>query len=160
MIRKRCEESILLRMILVGDRLKKRRDKISKRIGISTQQWLILLHIAKDPNIPFFDMENHKKDLMPKEIARTNGTSRSNVTVIINSLIEKKLIREETDQQDKRQKRLKLTRAGEELLDSLQLKREKLNTELFKGFTVEEMEKMLHFVDKFIQNITLEVHEV
>ena len=160
MIKKRFEESLLLRMILVGDRLKKRRDIISQKIGISTQQWLILLHIAKDPNIPFFENDDHKKDLMPNEIASTLGTTRPNVTVMINGLLEKGLINEEKDPDDKRRKRLTLTDSGLALLHGLQAKREKLNSELFAGFSPEEMEKMIGFIEKFIVNIETGPNEV
>lgn len=160
MIKKRLEESLLLRMILVGDRLKRRRDIISQKIGISTQQWLILLHIARDPNIPFFINDEHKKDLMPNEIASTLGTSRPNVTVLINGLLDKGLVNEEQDPDDKRRKRLTLTASGLELLEGLQAKREKLNSDLFAGFSREEMEKMIDFIEKFIQNIETGPHEV
>jgi DNA-binding MarR family transcriptional regulator len=160
MIKKRSEESLLLRMILIGDRLKRRRDIISQRIGISTQQWLILLHIARDPNIPFFESEAHEKDLMPKEIAATLGTTRPNVTVLINGLIEKNLIQQEQDDLDKRRKRLSLTKEGSNLLDSLQLKREKLNSELFEGIPPHEMEVMIKLIEKLIENIEKKSDEV
>lgn len=160
MINKRLEESLLLRMILVGDRLKRRRDIISQKIGISTQQWLILLHIARDPNIPFFENDQHKKDLMPNEIATTLGTTRPNVTVLMNGLVEKGFINEEQDADDKRRKRLTLTSDGIKLLESLQMKREKLNSELFQGFSNEEMKRMIEFIEKFILNIETVTNEV
>lgn len=153
MIRKRNEESLLLRLILLGERLRKRREKISKKLGISTQQWLIMLHIARDPNIPFINFNDHKKDMMPKEIAATLGTSRPNITVFINGLLEKNLIREVQDEDDKRQKRLQLTDEGWALLNGLQSKREMLNSELFKVFTQTEMEQVLAFANKFIDYI-------
>jgi DNA-binding MarR family transcriptional regulator len=160
MINKRPEESLLLRMILVGDRLKRRRDIISQRIGISTQQWLILLHIARDPNIPFFQNEDHEKDLMPKEIATTLGTTRPNVTVLINGLIDKGLIQQEQDDLDKRRKRLSLTTEGNKLLESLQLKREKLNTELFEGINIKDMNSTIGIIEKLIDNIEKRSNEI
>lgn len=150
MIKKRNEESILLRLILIGERLRRRREIICKQLGISTQQWLIMLHIARDPNIPFIDFDNHKKDMMPKEIATTLGTSRPNITVFTNGLLEKGLIQEIQDEEDKRQKRLRLTDAGWEMLSGLQENREQLNSDLFSSFTKEEMENTLDFVNKFI----------
>ncbi len=153
MIRKRPEESLLLRMILVGDRLKRRRDIISQNLGISTQQWLILLHVARDPNIPFFDSRGHVKDLMPKEIAQTLGTSRPNVTVLVNGLINKGLLAEVADTEDKRRKRLTLTPLGAQLLQDLQQKREELNSELFKDLTQEEMWQLIAAIEKIMIQI-------
>jgi len=160
MIRKRSEESLLLRMILVGDRLKRRRDIISQKLGISTQQWLIMLHVARDPNIPFFESEKHVKNLMPNEIATTLGTSRPNVTVLINGLIQKGLLKEEQDQEDKRRKRLELSSSGDLLLRDLQKKRESLNTDLFADFSDDEKDKMLIFLEKFIGNLDSGPNEI
>jgi DNA-binding MarR family transcriptional regulator len=153
MIKKRPEESLLLRMILVADRLKRRRDIISQNLGISTQQWLILLHVARDPNIPFFDNEGHVKDLMPNEIASTLGTSRPNVTVLVEALVNKALLKETADDHDKRRKRLSLTPKGTQLLNDLQQKREELNTELFADLTQEEMLHMIHLIEKIMTKI-------
>jgi DNA-binding MarR family transcriptional regulator len=153
MIRKRPEESLLLRLILVGDRLKRRRDIISQNLGVSTQQWLILLHVARDPNIPFFDNNNHVKDLMPKEIAQTLGTSRPNVTVLVNGLISKGLLSEEADAEDKRRKRLTLTPQGAQLLNDLQQKREELNSALFRDLSPEEMGQLISAIEKIMLQI-------
>jgi DNA-binding MarR family transcriptional regulator len=155
MIRKRPEESLLLRLILVGDRLKRRRDIISQNLGISTQQWLILLHVARDPNIPFFDNHSHVKDLMPKEIAQTLGTSRPNVTVLVNGLIGKGLLSEEADTEDKRRKRLTLTPHGAQLLNDLQQKREELNSALFQDLSQEEMAQLISAIEKIMLQIKL-----
>jgi len=160
MIKKRLEESLLLRLILVGDRLKRRRDIISQRLDISTQQWLILLHVAKDPNIPFFENDKHQKNLMPNEIASTLGTSRPNVTVLINGLVQKGLLSEEQDVDDKRRKRIGLTDAGVELLSNLQVKREELNTELFADLAEDDKVRMLATLEKFIVNLEALSNEI
>ncbi len=156
LIPKRLEESLLLRFILLGDRLKKRRDRISQELGISTQQWLFLLHVAKDPNIPFFDGSKHKKDLMPNEIASTFGTSRSNITALIHALSAKELLKLSSDDGDKRRKRLSLTDKGIALISSLQDTRQMMNNKLFDGFQSDELEDVLDFVDKFIRVNTSE----
>ncbi len=151
MINKRYQESLLLRLILVGERLRRRREKICSKLGITTQQWLIMLHIAKDPNIPFINFDEHKKDMLPRVIALTLGTSRPNITVHINSLLKKGLIQEVQDSIDKRQKRLRLTKEGEEMLKGLQVKRESLNNSLFSVFNEAEMREFLTLVDRFIE---------
>jgi DNA-binding MarR family transcriptional regulator len=160
MIKKRLEESLLLRLILVGDRLKRRRDIISQQLNISTQQWLILLHVAKDPNIPFFENDKHQKNLMPNEIASTLGTSRPNVTVLINGLVQKGLLSEEQDVDDKRRKRIGLTDAGVELLSNLQVKREELNTDLFADLAEDDKVRMLATLEKFIVNLEALSNEI
>ncbi|MBK7633748.1 MAG: winged helix DNA-binding protein [Saprospiraceae bacterium] len=53
---------------------------------------------------------------------------------MINGLLEKGLINEEQDPDDKRRKRLSLTDSGLGLLQGLQEKREKLNSELLLVF--------------------------
>jgi len=149
-IPKRIEESLLLRFILIGDRLKKRRDDISKELGISTQQWLLLLQVAKDPNIPFFDATEHEKDLLPTEIAYTFGTTRSNITALINVLSDKGLIALTPDEGDRRRKRIALTAEGSALVEDLQRHRQEKNDALFDGFQQEELVEALDFVERFI----------
>ncbi len=153
MINKRIEESLILRLILLGELLKRRRDIISKDLGISTQQWLILLHLAHDPNIPYFEKEQHKKPMLASEIAESLHVSRPNITNILNSLIEKGLLAQADDSDDKRRRRLTLSDKGRELLASLQPHRERLNAELFEYFAPEQKQLLLNMIDQLTSTL-------
>ena len=153
MIQQRHEESLILGLIALGDRLKKRRDFVSQNLGISTQQWLILLHLGKDPNIEYINKNKHDKPLLASEIADALNVSRPNITNLINVLIEKDLVKQVEDKEDKRRKRLSLTEIGVDTLESLQPHRELLNSDLFSNLTMEEKASFLTLVKKSIDNL-------
>lgn len=151
MIKKRLEELLILRLIVLGDRLKRRRDIISKTLGISTQQWLIMLHLALDPNLPYFEKKEHKKPLLASELAEALNVTRPNITNMLNSLIEKGLVEQVDDEDDKRRKRLSLSPQGLDLLQSLQPHRERLNAALFEDLTTEQKQMFLDITVHFTQ---------
>ena len=151
MIKKRFEESLILRLITLGERLKRRRDIICQNLGISTQQWLILLYLAQDPNIEFWKNGEHKKPLLASELADALNVSRPNITNIINILMEKGLVEQVDDDEDKRRKRLVLSVAGKILLESLQPHRELLNSSLFSNLKQEQKEDFLQIVESCME---------
>lgn len=152
-IEKRLEESLIIRLIAVGEALKRRRDKICQELGISAQQWLILLHLAKDPNLAFFTKEKHRKPLLASEIARSLDVSRPNVTKLLNVLLEKGLIEQVKDRNDHRRKRIELSETGRSLVESLQPMRLQLNEQLFEGFDRQEMQSALRFLDNCLARL-------
>ncbi|MCS7037903.1 MAG: MarR family transcriptional regulator [Saprospiraceae bacterium] len=152
-IEKRLEESLILRLIAVGEALKRRRDKICQELGISAQQWLILLHLAKDPNLAFFTKEKHRKPMLASEIARSLDVSRPNVTKLLNVLMEKGLIEQVKDRNDQRRKRIELSATGHLLVESLQPMRLQLNEQLFESFDRQEMQTVLRFLDNCLSRL-------
>lgn len=152
-IEKRLEETLILTLITLGDRLKKRRDIISQELGISTQQWLVLLHLANDPNIPYLQKNPQTQALMASEIAESLDSSRPNVSNILNILLEKGLIEQIEDEEDRRRKRLALSARGAELVSRLQPERRSLNELLFSQLSEEEKEKFLCFSEQVLEQL-------
>ncbi len=164
MITKRVEESLVLRLITIGERLKRRRDLISQSLGISTQQWLVMLHLAHDPNLvePVRSPGGHgnsssgttvsrpygsSQPLLASELADALNVSRPNITNMINSLLEKRLIEQVSDANDKRRKRLILSEQGQKLLNNLQPHREELNSMLLEKFSEADRETFLRYAE-------------
>lgn len=152
-IEKRLEESLILRLIAVGEALKRRRDRICQELGISAQQWLILLYLAKDPNLAFFTKEKHRKPMLASEIARSLDVSRPNVTKLLNILLEKGLTQQIKDRNDHRRKRIELSEEGRSLVESLQPMRLQLNEQLFEHFDRAEMRTVLRFLDDCLERL-------
>lgn len=155
MIEKRVEESLILTLIAIGERLKKRREDICKSLGVSTQQWLILLHLADDPNIPFLSKNKQHLPLMASEIAASLQVSRPNVTNMVNNLIEKELVQQVEDGSDRRRKRLMLTPKGNKLITELQPSRKFFNEQLFKNFSAQEKKQLLDLAEKCIEKLDI-----
>lgn len=147
MIEKSIEESIVLSIFDLANQLKKIGDEVYQKVGLTTQQWLILLHLADNPNLPFFKREKHAKDLMASELADSLNVSRANITNLINVLLEKGLIRQYEDSKDRRKKRLTLTKKGVELVNRTQPSRLGVIMYLTEGFSVEEKKTFLNFLE-------------
>jgi DNA-binding MarR family transcriptional regulator len=147
MIKKNLNASVVFHAIKLSETWKKNGDLITQNHGITTQQWLILLLLAKDPNIMYFRDNPQEKPMMAKELAEAMNVSRANITNLLNVLLKKKLITQAEDGEDRRRKRLKLTQQGEKLLESLEQIRHKYNTRLFSKFSKEEKETFVGFID-------------
>ena len=160
MIKKSIEESIVLSIFDLSNQLKKIGDEVYQKVGLTTQQWLILLHLANNPNLPFFKREKHKKDLMASELADSLNVSRANITNLINVLLEKGLIKQVEDNEDRRKKRLKLTKKGIALVEDTQPNRFAVIKYLTEGFNEEEKKTFLLFLEACMNKLVNEDEKI
>lgn len=153
MIRKNINSSVIFHIIKLSETWKRNGDAITQDFGITTQQWLVLLFLAKDPNILYFKENPQEKPLMAKELAEAMNVSRANITNLLNILIKKKLITQVEDEQDKRRKRLLLTDAGALMVEQMELVRNEYNARLLSKFTKTEKNAVNQFIDTCLQNM-------
>ena len=106
------EESIVLSLLKLSESLKKKSDKVCKRHGITSQQWLLMLHLAGDPNIPAWEEQEEHSQLLASDLARSLNVSRPNVTILINVLMKKGFMIQTEKESDRRKKYLSLTKEG------------------------------------------------
>lgn len=147
MLKKNINASVIFHSIKLSETWKKNGDLITQQFGITTQQWFILLLLAKDPNILYFKLHPHNKPLMAKELAEAMNVSRANITNMLNVLIRKKLVVQISDKEDKRRKRLSLTPQGILLVEKLEKLRYTYNNKMLSQFTLEEKRQFIRFVD-------------
>lgn len=138
MIEKNIDDSLIVNILYVADLLKKKGDNICQPLGITTQQWIILLHLANDPNIPYFDKNIQHKPMMASELADSLNVSRPNITNILHALIDKGLVLQVEDAEDKRRKRLQLTAEGSALIEQIEPFRKAANKRLLASFSDEQ----------------------
>jgi DNA-binding MarR family transcriptional regulator len=146
MLKKNLNNSIIFHIIRLSETLKKHGDLLTEKHGITTQQWIIMLLLAKDPNIIYLQEHPTDKPLLAKELADAMNVSRANITNLLNVLLEKKLVEQIFDGQDKRNKRITLSPKGKKVVEELELPRNKRNNELFKKFTKEEKLSFIKFI--------------
>ncbi len=147
MIEKSIEESIVMSIFDLANQLKKIGDEVYQKVGLTTQQWLILLHLANNPNLPFFKREKHNKALMASELAESLNVTRANITNLISVLLDKGLIKQYEDELDRRKKRLILTKEGIALVNRTQPSRLGVIKYLTEGFNEEEKKTFLLFLE-------------
>ncbi len=144
MIEKSTEESIILQVLTLADTIKKKGDAICQRLGITTQQWLILLHLANDPNIPYFSEHTETQRMVGADLADALNVSRPNVTNLINSLVQKGLVLQTSNHLDRREKYLSLTEEGQRIVAVIEPYRRQANQKLLEGLDNEEKSKFLY----------------
>jgi len=151
MLHKNINASVIFHSIKLSETWKKRGDLITQEFGITTQQWFILLLLAKDPNILYFKQNPPSKPLMAKELAEAMNVSRANITNMLNVLIRKRLVTQLSDKDDKRRKRLSLTTHGIALVKRLEKLRITYNKKMLSQFTPAEKKQFIRFVDDCLQ---------
>ena len=151
MLKKNLNASVIFHVIKLSETWKRNGDAITQQFGITTQQWLILLLLAKDPNILYFKENPQEKPMMAKELAEAMNVSRANITNLLNVLIRKKLVVQLEDIHDKRRKRLSLTEAGKKLVEKMEFVRQEYNKRLFAKFSKADKLQFTQFIDICLQ---------
>ena len=90
---------------------------------------------------------------MASELADSLGVTRANITNLLTTLIEKDLIQQIEDKEDRRKKRLMLTSKGERLIKRMQPERVSSNAEMLEGLSDSEKENFLLCIQRVTENI-------
>lgn len=157
-IEQTTEESLIMSILEISNIFNKRGTGATSARGVTTQQWMVLLHLSQDPNIPNLHSKGpgtQEKGWLASELAHALNVSRPYMTTLVNTLLNKGLIERVEDSYDQRKKRLLLTSEGESLIMQLQPSRKQANSKLFQGITVEEREIMLKCMDKCLRNLSI-----
>lgn len=160
MINSSIEESIVLSIFDLSNQLKKIGDEVYQKVGLTTQQWLILMHLAGNPNLPFFKREKHEKALMASELADSLHVTRANITNLLNVLLEKGLVQQEEDDRDRRIKRITLTEKGVALVNKTQPARLGVINYLTEGFTAKDKGIFLDFLEQCMNKLINEDEKI
>lgn len=145
-IQKTTEASIVMTLLNITDTIVKNGDIICQQFGITTQQWLVLLHLAADPNIAFVEDRNMVRPIFASDLAEALNVSRPNITNLVNSLSEKGMMDQITDRTDRRKKFLTLTDKGRKVLETIEPYRHRANERLLTQLSAEQKEQMLFFL--------------
>lgn len=159
-IEKRTEESLIMAIQELAGIFDKRSSHVAQEMDITSQQWLVLLHLCQDPNIPRLETKSPKEPQdgwLASDLAQAINVSRPYMTTLISSLLDKGLIIRKDDPIDQRKKRLLLSDVGLDAVKVLQPYRQKSNARLFKGIPAEEREIMLRCAEKCLQNLSIPI---
>ena len=148
MIEKNTEASIVLTIMDLSNLMYRKGNALTQPFGLTTQQWLILLFLAEDPNIPDVHPNQPKprSGMLASEIATALNVSRPNITNMVNVLIQKGLVAQVENSSDRRQKYLKLTPKAFQVLEQIEPIRTTSNLRLFSKLQEDEKEKLLGYL--------------
>lgn len=147
------DTAILLSIFEASTKLISKNVEFVQKAGLSNQQFIIMIHLAKDPNLPYLARERHDKPMMASELAESMGVTRANITNLLTGMMAKDLIIQVEDKNDRRIKRLTLTAKGEEVIRGLQKGRLESNNQNLKGFSEEEKKQFHQYLQRITENI-------
>lgn len=114
--------------------------------------------ISIEATIISFLHNNPGKDTAA-DIAELRMLSKSNVSLAVESLIQKSLLIRQQDQADRRKIHLSLTPEAEPITREIELVRRQFREQVFEGFSEEELELLTQFNARIAENIKSERKE-
>lgn len=97
---------------------------------------------------------------MASELAESLNVTRANITNLLNVLLDKGLIKQYEDSDDRRKKRLSLTKKGVTLVNKTQPSCLGVINYLTEGFTKEEKQTFLHFLEQCMNKLINEDEKI
>jgi DNA-binding MarR family transcriptional regulator len=151
------EETIVLVFFDLANELGKLGEEIAARAGLTTQQWLVLLQVAGDPNFvgPDTGLRSPARGVMASEIAEARGVSRANVSGLVCQLIRKGLVEQRAEPGDRRRKGLFVTTDGRAALASLEGVRRRANRALLADLSAGERRQLLGSLQRCLRRLWL-----
>ncbi len=156
-LQKTVEESIVMSLLNLANVINKRCDGYCQRYGITTQQYLIMLYLADDPNIEYIEENKTSRPILASELAKALNISRPNITNVLNLLIMKNLVEQVREKGDWRKKSLILTEEGWLLLEKMELFRKRTNSCLLAHLSEKDRNAFLHCLQKSLDLLTEKV---
>jgi DNA-binding MarR family transcriptional regulator len=153
-ISKQVEKNLVLSIIKMANEIHRFRNAISEKHGLTSQQWMILLYLVSDPNIPKYDGISDQKTVLASELAEALHTSRPNITNLVNQLLKKGFLEQVKDEKDNRRKVLKLTAKGLDMLHETEPRRDKYTRQLFEHLEPADVEKMSEMLESCLARIS------
>ena len=116
-------------------------EPIRVRFGLTEAELAVLDFIGTNPKLDTArDITEYR--LMPK----------ANVSLAVDSLVEKGLLAREQDEADRRRIHLRLTELGESLVPAIRSRRQEFNDVIFGGFTQRQREEYAKLSEKILNN--------
>ncbi len=136
----------MLSVLDLSNQLGKLGEGLAAQAGLTTQQWLVLLQVAGDPNFhaPDGRAARSKGGVLGSEIALARGVSRASVSTLVAQLLGKGLIRRQAEAGDRRRKGLSVTARGRASLASLDVSRRRANRTLLAELGAKERAVLLN----------------
>ncbi len=156
-IEPRLEESVVLALFDLTNHLQRRGERLAAVAGLTTQQWLVLLQIAGEPNFPHSALDEDNR-VLASDIARVRGVSRATISAVVSALEKRGLIREDADPADRRRRHLTITRAGADAIEAIEPDRRAANQRLLGGLDQADRKRMLGYIERCL-GVLWDVHE-
>ncbi len=137
------DDSVGYTINIIANLLKRELNEEFKQEGIEVmaEQWALLLRLQEQP------------DMNQLELARATSRDNASVTRSLAVLEKKQLIQRRQADQDRRDKYLALTPAGQELVPRMVLCAQRVLEKASRGMTAKEMNTLNQLIQKMTDNL-------
>ena len=133
-------ERIVLHIFKTANLLLKVGNRLAKEVGISFQQWFILLHL----------WDNGDDGATPTELGASLFVTKQNMTGMIDRMERDGYVVRASDPNDRRVSRIQLTDKGRKALRLIEPLKDSWNHEAFSLFSREEKETLFKLLDRYL----------
>ena len=118
-------------------------DQRLKHMGITRSQWWVLSNLSRHDDEGYAQIE----------LARLLDVGKVTLGGLIDRLEENDLVMRVADKEDRRSKRVKMSRKGKALLNKLEIIAIGVNHEIMQGITVEEEQQLINILTRMKHNL-------
>lgn len=117
-------------------------DRRLAELGLSQARWLVLLHLARDKQLP-----------TQGELACSVGVENPTLARLLDALAAQQLIERQTDPDDRRVKKIALTPAAVNLIEKIEAIATQLRCEVFAGVSEQDIEQCQAIHTRMLANL-------
>lgn len=117
-------------------------DRRLSHLGLSQARWVVLLHLARSPELP-----------TQRELAQVVGVEGPTLARLLDSLEEQGLVRRVAVLEDRRAKKVILTDQAQPLIEEIRAISMRLHEEMFDGIDDEELSRCMAVQAKILSNL-------
>lgn len=139
--RQDMEHELSVKFRRADSALKRCIERRVKNTGVYRSQHRLLMHLNRKPNCSQVELAEHL-EVSPAAIA-----------VSIKKLEKGGYIRRETDESDNRVHQVIITDKGRQVIEKSIIMFQESETEMFAGFSADEMNELEDFLDRIYQNL-------
>ncbi|MBI3089042.1 MAG: MarR family transcriptional regulator [Candidatus Tectomicrobia bacterium] len=137
---KQLHENIVLHIFKTANLLLKVGNRLAREVGISFQQWFILLQL----------WEKGELGATPTELGSSLFVTKQNMTGMIDRMERDGYVARGSDPNDRRVSRILLTSKGRKALQQIEPLKDQWNKEAFALLTREEKEALFKLLDRYL----------
>ncbi len=141
---KQLHEQIVLHIFRTANLLLKVGNRLAREVGISYQQWFILLHL----------WEQGTDGATPTELGNSLFVTKQNMTGMIDRMERDGYVARHNDPRDRRVSRIRLTDKGKEALRKIEPLKDGWNQKAFGMFSRDEKENMYKMLDRYLSYLS------
>ena len=117
-------------------------DRRLAELGLSQARWLVLLHLARDKQLP-----------TQGELACSVGVENPTLARLLDALAAQQLIERQTDPDDRRVKKIALTPAAVNLIEKIEAIATQLRCEVFAGVSEQDIQQCQAIHARMLANL-------